>query len=162
MVHRAARRSDVTAAQSDETQPPLGPDGEPDYAALLTHEPLEVEEVEGEEKVVHFLEDGFHALGQQWYRGQELHVQPGTAQWAQVHNSQGKSWMDDDKWTQTQKYGQQMFDQGPWRGLGYDLDDPNLTEQERLELIRKTSGRTKANGPGLTYKKRPSFISKKE
>lgn len=156
--HRASRRVDVTNAPPDiqsaegsldlEDQD-LG-DGPEDGTPSVEATPV-LTEGRSTTKVIHFVEDGLTALGKVWYRGQELRVEQGTKEWEQVHSQDGTSWMDHDKWQQQERYGRQMFDEGPWRGNDYDLDDPNLDENQRAELARKLG---KSNGPGITLKKR--------
>jgi hypothetical protein len=87
----------------------------------------------GETILLHFVEDGFNACGQIWYRGQELEFEVGGAAHKQQINSKGKSWLDlvDDIDGQFDRWGKQYFAAGPWRGRSWadapvpeDITDP--------------------------------------
>jgi hypothetical protein len=87
----------------------------------------------GETILLHFVEDGFSACGQIWYRGQELEFEVGGKAHKQQINSKGKSWLDlvDDIDGQFERWGKQFFAPGPWRGRSWadspvpsDITDP--------------------------------------
>lgn len=71
--------------------------------------------------LIHFLEDGFTALGQVWYRGEEIEFEPGSQAYKDTCDRNGKSWLDmrNDEMRQADRYGKIMFRSGPWPGKGY-------------------------------------------
>lgn len=75
----------------------------------------------GETVVIHFLENGFTALGQIWYRGQEIEFVPGSRAYKDTFDRHGQSWLDlrHDEFRQVEKYGEIMFRSGPWPGKTY-------------------------------------------
>lgn len=81
-----------------------------------------VEAAPQEEKLIHFLEDGFTGgLGSIFYRGQELRIKTGTPEWtATVDPGTGESWVDMSEEDQFDRYGKVMFRKGPWTGLSMD------------------------------------------
>lgn len=68
--------------------------------------------------LIHFLEDGLTALGQVWYRGQELEFEPGGAAYEDTRDRNGFSWLDlrGDEFAQVERWGKVMFRAGPWPG----------------------------------------------
>lgn len=68
--------------------------------------------------VIHFLEDGFTALGQVWYRGQELEFEPGSGAYQDTFDRFGRTWLDlrHNEFAQVDRYGKVMFRSGPWPG----------------------------------------------
>lgn len=74
-------------------------------------------------EIIHFESDGFTIGGKVWYRGEEYRPRPKDG-WA------GMSIKD-----QMTKFGSVMFRPGPWDGLDFDLDDPNLSEEDRSRLL---------------------------
>lgn len=83
-------------------------------------EPLALPGAEGN-IVIHFLEDGFTALGNVWYRGQELEFEPGSQAYKDTFNRRGQSWLDlrNDEFAQVERWGRIVFRNGPWPGKGY-------------------------------------------
>ncbi len=71
--------------------------------------------------VIHFLEDGFTALGVIWMRGQELEFTPGSQAYEDTKDRNGKSWLDyrNDEFGQVDKFGKIMFRSGLWPGKSY-------------------------------------------
>jgi hypothetical protein len=71
--------------------------------------------------LIHFLEDGFTALGQVWMRGQELEFTPGSPAYNDTIDREGKSWLDyrDREFDQVDKWGKIMFRKGPWPGKSF-------------------------------------------
>lgn len=71
--------------------------------------------------VIHFLEDGFTALGNVWYRGQELEFEPGSQAYKDTFNRRGQSWLDlrNDEFAQVERWGRIVFRNGPWPGKRY-------------------------------------------
>jgi len=86
--------------------------------------------------VVNFVEDGFTAFGNVWYRGQTCSVERGTEDWGLTLDEEGKSWMEYDEDTQIYHYGRRMFRAGTWAGGAYDLDEPHLSDEDRETLER--------------------------
>lgn len=71
--------------------------------------------------VIHFLEDGLTALGQVWYRGQELEFEPHSRAYKDTFNRLGRSWLElaGNDFAQVEKWGKVMFRPGPWPGKSY-------------------------------------------
>lgn len=71
--------------------------------------------------LIHFLEDGFTALGQVWYRGQELEFDPASQSYRDTFDRRGRSWLDmrNDEFGQVERYGHIVFRNGPWPGKSY-------------------------------------------
>jgi hypothetical protein len=69
---------------------------------------------------VYFLQDGFTALGEVWYRGQDTEVVVGSEDYEKTKNSQGDSWLDliSNPAAQKKKYGKVMFSE--------NIDDLNI------------------------------------
>lgn len=83
--------------------------------------------------LIHFLEDGFTALGNVWRRGQELEfVVPSEAHDA-TKNRFGVSWLDlaYDEMSQSRKYGKVLFRLGPWPGAPWPDDVAGQAERTR-------------------------------
>jgi len=70
---------------------------------------------------IHFVADGFTALGSVWYRGQELEFAPGSRAWADTCDRFGRSWLDlrDSPAAQEERFGEVKFRSGPWPGKTY-------------------------------------------
>jgi hypothetical protein len=68
--------------------------------------------------LIHFLTDGFSALGQVWYRGQEIEFVPGSAAYRDTCDRTGRSWLElrDDDFAQVERWGEVKFRSGPWPG----------------------------------------------
>lgn len=81
--------------------------------------------------LIHFLEDGFTALGRVWYRGQELEFETGGQPYRDTFDRNGSTWLSlvDDEFGQVEKYGKVMFRRGPWPGKP-------LTEAASLAVAR--------------------------
>lgn len=100
---------------------------------------LEVAPADGSNILIHFLEDGFTALGTVWYRGQELEVAPGSPAYRDTCDRRGRSWLElrNDEFGQVEKYGKVMFRSGPWPGKSL-LDAATVPYQSLKPL--KTDG----------------------
>lgn len=72
---------------------------------------------------IHFVEDGFTVGVRVFYRGEEF-VAPAGTEWAKLTTTQ-----------QYARFGKKYFQQGMWEGQGFDLDDPTLTEDDRVKLL---------------------------
>lgn len=86
---------------------------------------------------IHFVEDGFTVLGKVWYRGEELTIEPNTAQWKESPVYRGKIFAQLDEFEQEEIWGRRIFRLGPWRGKRLtEISDPELTEADRAALAR--------------------------
>lgn len=87
---------------------------------------------------INFVEDGMTALGWSWYRGETLTVEKGTEEWDRTlfENADGDmvSWLELDEDEQIERWGDRFFRPGKWSGKGFDLDDPELTEEQKATL----------------------------
>lgn len=85
--------------------------------------------------LIHFVADGFTALGQVWYRGQEIEFTPGSGAYEDTKDRNGKSWLDlrDDEYAQIDRYGEQKFRSGPWRGKTYRAAAGTFEKREGVE-----------------------------
>lgn len=70
---------------------------------------------------IHFLEDGGTVAGKVWYKGEELRAEEGSDMWPLVTDKNGDSIFTLDEDEQYDKYGKQIYGQGPWPGRGFDL-----------------------------------------
>jgi hypothetical protein len=77
--------------------------------------------------LIHFVDDGFTALGHVWRRGQELEFEVGSRAYQDTFDRTGWSWLAlrDDENAQISRYGRPMFRSGPWQGQSY-LDVANM------------------------------------
>lgn len=71
--------------------------------------------------VIHIVGEGFTALGQQWYIGQELEFKPDGRAYKDTFDRRGKSWLSlaNNEMAQVEKYGKVLFRSGPWPGKDY-------------------------------------------
>lgn len=84
-------------------------------------------------RLIHFLEDGFTAFSQTWYRGQELEIT--EAMFAETIDTEGTSWLDAlTKAEQYKRFGKLMFDEGPWPYEAWE--DDTAKQQEMLRRRR--------------------------
>lgn len=93
----------------------------------------EVADANGDVIVVHFVADGFTALGHVWFRGQELEFTVGSSAYNDTCDRNGWSWLSlrDDPSTQESRYGEVKFRSGEWKGLSYQ-DGATKGRFERL------------------------------
>lgn len=104
--------------------------------------------------LIHFLEDGLSALGQIWYRGQELEFELDSRAYKDTFDKLGRTWLDlrHDEFAQVERFGKIMFRNGPWPGKTYadasyepmkevagtgSVKPPSAEEIERAEKLRK-------------------------
>lgn len=123
--------------------------------------PATVPEVDAETPgavTVNFVDDGMTLLGKVWYIGEELTIVPDTPQWEEATDGRtGRMLLTFDEDEQIQRWGRRFFRPGHWKGSGFDLDDPNLTDEERLRLQSiqdKRTSRTAAPAGSTTPQKR--------
>lgn len=65
---------------------------------------------------VHFIEDGFTALGCVWYRGMELTLRRGSLGYLATIDRNGTSSLDMSEGEQQRRHGKVFYRPGPWRG----------------------------------------------
>lgn len=77
---------------------------------------------------IHFLADGFIALGECWYRGQEVRLKKGGVAWKSQYDRNGKSWLDylDNIEGQYERWGNHVIGRGPWPGKKWGSEIPDL------------------------------------
>ncbi len=66
--------------------------------------------------LLHFVEDGFTALGRVWYRGQEIEFTPGSQAFNDTKDRNGDTWVTYTDEDQYNHYGKLYFRRGPWPG----------------------------------------------
>ncbi len=107
--------------------------------------------------IIHVLEDGFTALGQVWYRGQEIPFDPAKGAYLDTFDRHGWSWLSlrNDDNAQINRYGKVMFREGPWPGKSY-LDVANETfdgkhkpTAEELAKAQRTEDKRRRTVPRL-------------
>ncbi len=115
--------------------------------------------------LIHFLEDGFTALGKSFYRGDELEFAPDSQAYKDTCDKNGRSWLElrHDEYAQVDRYGKIMFRSGPWPGKDYkaaagkfqrlaSIDSgkplPGLSEED-LERVNEMARRSKRQAPTL-------------
>lgn len=84
---------------------------------------------------INFVQDGMTAFGRIFYRGQELTIERGSAEWERTLDEEGNSWLEMDEDAQNDRWGERFFRPGKWTGKGFDVADPELTEEERATLL---------------------------
>jgi hypothetical protein len=109
---------------------------------------------------VNFVEDGLTLLGKVWYVGEELTIVPGTPQWEEamdVSTQRVLISLDEDE--QIARWKKRYFRPGHWRGVGFDLNDPSLSEEERQRLQsiqdKKAWSSPMPSGSSTTQKRSP-------
>lgn len=72
--------------------------------------------------VIHIVGEGFTALGQNWYVGQELEFDLNGRAYKDTFDRRGRSWLSlaDNEMAQAERFGKVMFRSGPWPGKSYD------------------------------------------
>jgi hypothetical protein len=90
----------------------------------------------GDSIIIHFVADGFLAFGQTWYRGQELEIVSGSPQHQLTFDRLGNSWLDLDLDAQFERWSEEKFRPGLWRGKKWGdvstLSDPDeIADMER-------------------------------
>jgi hypothetical protein len=72
-------------------------------------------------RVFHVVEDGLTALGQTWYRGQEIFIEAGSEDEQAATDRFGNFLFDLTDRQQMERFdGTVFWREGPWPGLGYD------------------------------------------
>jgi hypothetical protein len=85
--------------------------------------PIHVNAAENE-VVIHFVDDGFTFGGAVYYRGQELSLNPLDHPWVNMPRTR-----------QIQKWGKQLFAKGAWPYGGFNLNDPELSDEDKARLL---------------------------
>jgi hypothetical protein len=67
----------------------------------------------------------------------------------------GNVWIHMDEDQQVAKWGKRFFRPGPWRGAGFDVDDPSLSDEQRDQLIALASGKRVRSGSAP----KPTFLA---
>lgn len=109
---------------------------------------------EGAEVItVHFVEDGFTALGRLFYRGEDISLVPDSDDYLKTVDRNGDSWLDlaDDDAEQFKRYGRVMFRSGSWPHEVFDeaayaevMASGNQQERERAKKAKQ-----RAAAPGM-------------
>jgi len=104
--------------------------------------------------LIHFLEDGFTALGKVWYRGQELEFEPDSQAYRDTCDRTGRSWLElrGNDFAQVKRWGKVMFRPGPWPGEpltaaareAFDQPANKPTEDELAAAANIEAGRRRA------------------
>ena len=85
-------------------------------ADIVTNAPPEyvADSGDGERLVLHFEQDGFMALGQMWYRGQEIEFVLGSPAYERTKDRTGFTWLSlvDDPSGQLARWGKHYFARG--------------------------------------------------
>lgn len=89
----------------------------------------------GPKHTIHFLTDGFTALGKVWYRGEELTVAEGSPDWERLQTQYGNE-MTLSQDVQRALYGQVHHKAGPWPHDEFDLTDENLSPNDKAALLQ--------------------------
>lgn len=104
-------------------------------STLKTSEIAEAQPDDEDGVLINFVADGLTLLGTTWCRGEELSVKRGSEEWKQTLDSRGRSILEYSEREQLARWGRRIYSQGHWLGTGYDLNDPNLTKDEREALV---------------------------
>lgn len=103
-------------------------------ATIMENAPAQYDTTEGEAIHIHFLEDGFVALGQVWYRGQEVEIVKGSPAYNRTLDRNGDTWINlaFDVPEQQRRWGLQKLGIGPFvPRKGERFDDDVATEDAR-------------------------------
>ena len=118
-------------------------------AELKREDPIPAKEEDDSVILLHFLEDGFNALGNVWYRGQELRIVKDGPEYNSTIDRNGNTWLDmlDDDQTQYRRFGKKMFARGPWPGKRWDevsVSDFKLQQEGDREYYEAAVRRAQA------------------
>ena len=90
------------------------------------------EKIFGGSVLMHFVEDGFTAFGQVWYRGQELDIP--------VDDPRAQGWLSavSDDAEQMRRWGRVYFRPGPWPGAAWsdELDEKEKARNRKVPPVR--------------------------
>lgn len=86
----------------------------------------------GETILVHVVQDGFIALGEVWFRGQEMEFEVGSQAYLQTFDLTGKSWLDlaGDLQAQYKRWGKQYLGVGPFIGRPDEKFDDEVAQAD--------------------------------
>ncbi len=93
--------------------------------------------------LIHFVQDGFYAFGNTWYRGQELEVPIGSARWHEGWET-GTKWLQWQDAEQMKKCGQVYFRRGPWPG-----ERSYAKAAGKFERLKQIGGNGDVTGPSV-------------
>lgn len=102
---------------------------------------------------IHFLADGFTALGNTWYRGQELTFEVGSEAHKQTFDRNGDSWLDmrNNPQAQLARYKDHKFAEGPWPFLPWgsilDASDEQAVKDSKQAAEVESRRRKIAEAP---------------
>jgi hypothetical protein len=119
---KLARLTALVEAQVEAQVEAPRPATAPAPSAPLGDEPvleLEIPAPAPDNILIHILEDGFTALGQVWYRGQEIEFNRGSRAFQDTCGRSGQSWLFLTEAGQMRRFGKVYFRRGPWPGAKY-------------------------------------------
>jgi hypothetical protein len=79
---------------------------------------------------IHFVEDGFTALGRVWYRGMELTLGRSSPGWNAALDREGNGWFQMPEDEQDRRFGKVMFRPGPWPGEPWSEEQRSSFEKD--------------------------------
>lgn len=81
----------------------------------------------------HFIEDGFSAWGEIWYRGQEVKIVKGSDAYNETVDREGNTWIDlvDKPGKQIARWKKIFLVPGPWEGEPWTDPKAKLAEERR-------------------------------
>jgi hypothetical protein len=116
---------------------------------------------DGENFVIHILEDGLTVLGRVMYRGDELEFKPGSQAYKDTFDRNGRTWLTlrHDEFAQVDRWGKVMFRNGPWPGKKYtdgtfetlrsDRDGTFVKPPSEAEIAAAEKARARRAAPAL-------------
>ena len=106
-------------------------------SAVIENAPSKLVRAAGDTVLIHFEVDGFIALGETWYRGQELEFEVGGEAYQATQDRNGDSWLDlvDDRAGQYKRWGKVFFESGPF------IPRPGEVFQDELAATDARRGR---------------------
>lgn len=104
-------------------------------AALASADPGDFQPSQGQRLVIHFVDDGFTALGHIWLRGQQIEIGPDHPRWQDA-----RAWITLTTDEQIARYGKQYFASGPVPRLESGQEQLHQVEVRRALGRRVYSG----------------------
>lgn len=104
---------------------------------------------------IHFLADGFTAIGETWYRGQEIVFEVGSEAHQATFDREGNSWLDlrHDPQAQMRRYQDHKFADGPWPflpwGVVLDQNDKQAVEDAKVAAEAENRRKKLAVAPSI-------------
>lgn len=121
--------------------------GNPALDTPISEEPSS-EETETEKVHIHILIDGLMAAGTTWYRGQEIQVSTDSPEFLRQVDRNGNCWMTLTVEEQYEKFGKQVYGQGPWPGKAWG-DVSGISDDAIKQEIKKAAAKEQARGGSL-------------